>query len=60
MDNAHVTEFGNHTLALTLSDADGRPVLDHRAYLRLAQALREAEARDDVRVVVLRLSLIHI
>ncbi|MEP4105975.1 MAG: enoyl-CoA hydratase-related protein [Nitratireductor sp.] len=54
MDDTRTIEFGNHTLALTLSDEDGRPVLDHRAYRRLAQALHEAAARDDVRVVVLR------
>lgn len=50
----HESEFLNHTLALTLSGDDGRPVLDHRAYAKLAHALEDAAAREEVRVVILR------
>lgn len=48
------TEFHNHTLIVTVSADDGRPVLDRRAYERLAGFLREAAENDEVRVVVLR------
>lgn len=54
MEILHETEFLNHTLALTLAGDDGRPVLDHHAYARLARALGDAAACDEVRVVVLR------
>ncbi|PAQ08505.1 enoyl-CoA hydratase-related protein [Mesorhizobium temperatum] len=48
------TEFRNHTLIVTVSSADGRPVLDGRAYESLAKIFHEAAIDDDVRVVVLR------
>ncbi|QDZ00289.1 crotonase [Nitratireductor mangrovi] len=54
MANHSTIDFSNHTLALTLSDQDGRPVLDHRAYARLASELEEAARDDEVRVVILR------
>ncbi|RWH48050.1 MAG: enoyl-CoA hydratase/isomerase family protein [Mesorhizobium sp.] len=48
------TEFRNHTLIVTISSDDGRPVLDGRAYESLAKIFHEAAIDDDVRVVVLR------
>ncbi|TIP82659.1 MAG: crotonase [Mesorhizobium sp.] len=48
------TEFRNHTLIVTVSSEDGRPVLDGRAYESLARIFHEAAIDDDVRVVVLR------
>lgn len=54
MEIVRESETLNHALTLTLAGDDGRPVLDHRAYERLARSLEEAAARDDVRVVVLR------
>ncbi|WP_192360379.1 enoyl-CoA hydratase-related protein [Mesorhizobium mediterraneum] len=48
------TEFRNHTLIVTVSSEDGRPVLDGRAYENLAKIFHEAAIDDDVRVVVLR------
>ncbi|RWK52312.1 enoyl-CoA hydratase-related protein [Mesorhizobium sp.] len=48
------TEFRNHTLIVTVSSDDGRPVLDGRAYENLARIFHEAAIDDDVRVVVLR------
>lgn len=54
MEIVRESEFLNHTLTLTLAGDDGRPVLDHRAYERLARSLEEAAGREDVRVVVLR------
>ncbi|RWM54267.1 enoyl-CoA hydratase-related protein [Mesorhizobium sp.] len=48
------TEFRNHTLIVTVSSEDGRPVLDGRAYESLAKIFHEAAIDDDVRVVVLR------
>ncbi|RWM98214.1 MAG: crotonase [Mesorhizobium sp.] len=48
------TEFRNHTLIVTVSSDDGRPVLDGRAYESLARIFHEAATDDDVRVVVLR------
>lgn len=48
------TEFRNHTLIVTVSSDDGRPVLDGRAYENLARIFHEAAIEDDVRVVVLR------
>ncbi|TIX21143.1 MAG: enoyl-CoA hydratase/isomerase family protein, partial [Mesorhizobium sp.] len=48
------TEFRNHTLIVTVSSDDGRPVLDGRAYESLAKIFHEAAIDDDVRVVVLR------
>ncbi len=44
----------HHVLGLTLSGVDGRPILDHRAYGRLAESLQLAANDDDVRVVILR------
>jgi enoyl-CoA hydratase/carnithine racemase len=53
--NVHTqTEFRNHTLIVTVSSDDGRPVLDRRAYESLAKTFHEAAVNDDVRVVVLR------
>jgi enoyl-CoA hydratase/carnithine racemase len=53
--NVHTqTEFRNHTLIVTVSSDDGRPVLDRRAYEGLAKTFQEAAIDDDVRVVVLR------
>ncbi|TIO06045.1 enoyl-CoA hydratase-related protein [Mesorhizobium sp.] len=53
--NAHTqTEFRNHTLIVTVSSDDGRPVLDRRAYESLAKTFHEAAVDDDIRVVVLR------
>jgi enoyl-CoA hydratase/carnithine racemase len=53
--NVHTqTEFRNHTLIVTVSSDDGRPVLDRRAYESLAKTFHEAAVDDDVRVVVLR------
>jgi enoyl-CoA hydratase/carnithine racemase len=48
------TEFRNHTLIVTVSSDDGRPVLDGRAYESLAKIFHEAAIDNDVRVVVLR------
>ncbi|MER8581657.1 enoyl-CoA hydratase-related protein [Mesorhizobium sp. M1423] len=48
------TEFRNHTLIVTVSSDDGRPVLDGRAYESLAKIFHEAAIDDDVRVVALR------
>lgn len=48
------TEFRNHTLIVTVSSDDGRPVLDGRAYESLAKIFHEAAIDDHVRVVVLR------
>jgi enoyl-CoA hydratase/carnithine racemase len=47
-------ELRNHTLIVTVSSADGRPVLDRRAYESLARTFHEAADNDEVRVVVLR------
>jgi enoyl-CoA hydratase/carnithine racemase len=47
-------EFRNHILTITVAADDGRPLLDRRAYERLAAALREAAEDDQVRVVILR------
>ncbi|MER9231910.1 enoyl-CoA hydratase-related protein [Mesorhizobium sp. M0622] len=48
------TEFRNHTLIVTISSGDGRPVLDRRAYESLATTFHEAAVNDEVRVMVLR------
>ncbi|MCF6117406.1 enoyl-CoA hydratase-related protein [Mesorhizobium muleiense] len=48
------TEFRNHSLIVTVSSDDGRPVLDGQAYESLARIFHEAAIDDDVRVVVLR------
>jgi len=48
------TELRNHTLIVTVASDDGRPVLDGRAYARLARTLREAAQDEAVRVVMLR------
>ncbi|MBN9222003.1 MAG: enoyl-CoA hydratase/isomerase family protein [Mesorhizobium sp.] len=47
-------ELRNHTLIVTVSSTDGRPVLDRRAYESLARTFHEAADNDEVRVVVLR------
>ena len=47
-------EFRNHILTVTVVSDDGRPLLDRRAYDRLAATLRTAADDDEVRVVVLR------
>ena len=47
-------ELRNHTLIVTVSSNDGRPVLDRRAYESLAKTFHEAAIDDEVRVVVLR------
>ena len=47
-------ELRNHTLIVTVSSDDGRPVLDRRAYESLARTFHEAADNDEVRVVVLR------
>ncbi|TPN56341.1 crotonase [Mesorhizobium sp. B1-1-9] len=47
-------ELRNHTLIVTVSSNDGRPVLDRRAYESLARTFHEAADNDEVRVVVLR------
>ena len=47
-------ELRNHTLVVTVSSSDGRPVLDRRAYESLAKTFHEAAANEEVRVVVLR------
>ena len=53
--NVHsLSEFRNHTLIVTVSSDDGRPVLDRRAYESLARTFHEAADDDEVRVVVLR------
>lgn len=48
------TEFRNHILTITVAADDGRPLLDRKAYERLATTLRDAAQDDEVRVVVLR------
>ncbi|WJI38170.1 MULTISPECIES: enoyl-CoA hydratase-related protein [Mesorhizobium] len=47
-------ELRNHTLVVTVSSNDGRPVLDRRAYESLARTFHEAADNEEVRVVVLR------
>lgn len=47
-------ELRNHTLVVTVSSNDGRPVLDRRAYESLARTFHEAADNQEVRVVVLR------
>jgi enoyl-CoA hydratase/carnithine racemase len=47
-------ELRNHTLIVTVSSNDGRPVLDRKAYESLARTFHEAADNDEVRVVVLR------
>lgn len=54
MEIFHESHFHNHTLWLTLAGDNGRPILDHRAYARLARALEQAAASEEVRVVILR------
>jgi enoyl-CoA hydratase/carnithine racemase len=54
MDFRPESEFGNHTLTITVASRDGRPILDGPAYRRLAGTLREAAADDEIRVVILR------
>lgn len=48
------TEFRNHILTVTVASDDGRPLLDRRAYDRLAATLRAAAEDAETRVVVLR------
>lgn len=48
------TEFRNHILTITVAADDGRPLLDRRAYDRLAATLQAAAEDDEVRVVTLR------
>ncbi len=48
------TEFRNHVLTLAVAADDGRPLLDRKAYDRLAATLRGAASDDEVRVVVLK------
>ncbi|ESY74250.1 enoyl-CoA hydratase-related protein [Mesorhizobium sp. M0051] len=47
-------ELRNHTLVVTVSSSDSRPVLDRRAYESLAKTFHEAADNEEVRVVVLR------
>ncbi|WP_437344180.1 enoyl-CoA hydratase-related protein [Mesorhizobium marinum] len=47
-------ELKGHILTITVAADDGRPLLDRKAYERLAATLREAAGDDEVRVVVLR------
>ncbi|MER9330859.1 enoyl-CoA hydratase-related protein [Mesorhizobium sp. M0152] len=47
-------ELRNHTLIVTVSSNDGRPVLDRKAYESLAKTFHDAAENDEVRVVVLR------
>ncbi len=47
-------EFRNHMLTVKVAGEDGRPLLDRKAYERLALSLRAAAQDDEVRVVVLR------
>lgn len=47
-------EFRNHVLTVKVAGEDGRPLLDRRAYERLALTLRAAARDEEVRVVVLR------
>lgn len=47
-------EFRNHILTVAVASEDGRPLLDRRAYERLATTLQGAAEDDEVRVVVLR------
>ncbi len=54
MDILPETEFRNHVLTVTVASDDGRPLLDRRAYDRLAGTLRAAAEDDETRVVVLR------
>ncbi|WP_246673176.1 enoyl-CoA hydratase-related protein [Mesorhizobium sp. B2-4-14] len=54
MDLHPQPELRNHTLIVTVSSNDGRPVLDRRAYESLARTFHEAVDNDEVRVVVLR------
>ncbi|WP_246679608.1 enoyl-CoA hydratase-related protein [Mesorhizobium sp. B2-3-5] len=54
MDLHPQPELRNHTLIVTVSSNDGRPVLDRRAYESLARTFHEAADNDEVRVVVLR------
>jgi enoyl-CoA hydratase/carnithine racemase len=48
------TELRNHILTIAVASDDGRPLLDRKAYDRLAATLRAAAEDDDVRVVVVR------
>lgn len=48
------TEFRNHILTITVAADDGRPLLDRRAYERLAATLQSAAEDEEVRVVALR------
>lgn len=48
------TEFRNHILTVTVAGDNGRPLLDRKAYERLAATLHAAAQDDEVRVVVLR------
>ncbi|MBX3583623.1 MAG: enoyl-CoA hydratase/isomerase family protein [Rhizobiaceae bacterium] len=48
------SEFRNHIMTITVAADDGRPLLDRKAYDRLAATLGEAADDDQVRVVVLR------
>lgn len=48
------SEFRNHILTITVAADDGRPLLDRRAYDRLAATLHGAAQDDQVRVVLLR------
>jgi enoyl-CoA hydratase/carnithine racemase len=54
MDIRPETEFRNHVLTVTMASDDGRPLLDRRAYDRLARTLSSAAADSETRVVVLR------
>src|SRR5690349_19331321 len=47
-------ELRGHTLVVTVSSHDGRPVLDRHAYASLARTFHEAATNDEVRVVILR------
>ncbi|MBZ9819523.1 enoyl-CoA hydratase-related protein [Mesorhizobium sp. CA4] len=47
-------ELRGHTLVVTVSSHDGRPVLDRHAYASLARTLHDAAVNDEVRVVMLR------
>jgi len=48
------TEFRNHILTITVVADDGRPLLDRKAYERLAATLQSGADDNEVRVVVLR------
>lgn len=54
MDFRPESEFSNHTLSVAVTADDGRPVLDGKAYARLARTLKAAASDDGVRVVTLR------